>query len=77
MGRFIAILPGYVEAHDYPAGRYLTLEGHLDGTRVSQVEQHDYVFPLVRTGEIRLWPAGFEDTGPQWHIGIGVGVHIR
>ena len=28
-GRFIALLPGYVESYDYPQGRFVTLRGHL------------------------------------------------
>lgn len=72
-GRFIIVLPGYVESHDYPQGRYLTLEGDLAGTRVGQVEQHDYVFPLVRAGHVHVWPNGFQfDNGPRWSYSIGI-----
>lgn len=76
-GRFIIMLPGYVEPHDYPQGRYLTLEGRLAGTRAGQVEQHDYVFPLVRVGHVHLWPNGFQFDGrPRWHFGVGIGVRL-
>lgn len=76
-GRFIVVLPGYVESYDYPQGRYLTLEGGLAGTRVGQVEQHEYVFPLVHAGRVHVWPNGFQfDSGPRWHFGVGVGVRL-
>jgi outer membrane lipoprotein len=76
-GRFIALLPGYVERYDYAEGRYLTMNGKLDGSRVGRVEQHDYVFPLVQADHVHLWPNGFQFDGPRWHFGLGVGIHIR
>ncbi|MEO8672048.1 MAG: Slp family lipoprotein [Tahibacter sp.] len=76
-GRFIAVLPGYVESHDYPDGLFVTLNGRLDGTRVGQVQEHDYVYPLVRAEHVHLWPSGFQFDQPQWHFGIGVGIGIH
>lgn len=76
-GRFIIVLPGYVERGDYPDGLFVTLNGRVSGLREGQVGEHRYVFPLVEPGHVHRWPPGFQFDRPQWHIGIGVGVRIR
>ncbi|TDR44107.1 outer membrane lipoprotein [Tahibacter aquaticus] len=76
-GRFIIVLPGYVERHDYPDGLFVTLNGRIAGMRAGHVGERDYVFPLVEAEHVHRWPPGFQFDRPQWHIGIGVGVHIR
>lgn len=76
-GRFIIVLPGYVERHDYPDGLFVTLSGRLAGTRAGQVGEHDYAFPLVEAAHVHRWPSGFQFDRPQWHFGVGIGVRIR
>ncbi len=76
-GRFIIVLPGYVERHDYPDGLFVTLSGRLAGTRAGRVGEHEYVFPLVEAAHVHRWPPGFQFDRPQWHIGVGIGVGIR
>ncbi|HMM67556.1 MAG TPA: Slp family lipoprotein [Dokdonella sp.] len=75
-GRFILVLPGFVEPFDYPAGRHLTVQGILSGTRVGRVQEHEYVYPLVRAKAVHVWPWGFIfDKKPR--VTIGVGARIR
>lgn len=76
-GRFIVSLPGYVEALDYPLGRFVTLRARLSGTRVAQVDEQDYVFPLVSDATAHLWPINFPYETPRVQFGIGVGVGIH
>ena len=76
-GRFILVLPGYAEAHDYPDGLFLTATGQLAGTRVGRVQESEYVYPLVRAEHVHRWPSGYQFDQPQWHIGVGVGIGIR
>lgn len=76
-GRFILVLPGYVERHDYPDGLFLTATGALAGTRVGRVDEADYVYPLVRAEHVHRWPSGYQFDQPTWRVGIGVGVGIR
>lgn len=73
-GRFILVLPGYVEAYDYPSGRYVTVHGRLIGSRVKPIQERDYVFPLVRAEAVHLWPSGFQFDRPSISIGVGVGI---
>ncbi len=76
VGRFIIILPGFVEPFDYPAGRHLSVHGRVSGTRLGQVEEHEYLYPLLQAREVKVWPWGFMfDKKPR--INVGVGVMIR
>lgn len=73
-GRFILVLPGYVERGDYPDGLFVSLNGRITGLREGQVGEHRYVFPLVQPDHVHRWPPGFQFDRPQWHFGIGVGI---
>ncbi len=77
-GRFIAVLRGYAEPLDYPAGALMTISGRLDGSRSGKVGQADYVFPLVSVGQSHVWTADEMRRGRsniQFGLGLGVGIH--
>ena len=77
-GRFIAVLRGYVEPLDYPAGALMTVDGKLNGTRAGQVGQADYLFPLVDVAQSHVWTAEEMQKGrSNVHFGVGLGVGIR
>ena len=76
-GRFIVAIPGYAEPLDFPAGRFVTLRGRIDGTRVSRVDEHDVAFPLVTEANVHLWPMNFPYEQPRVHFSFGVGVGIH
>lgn len=73
-GRFIAIMPGFVEPMDYPSGALMTLRGHIDGTRAGKVGEADYTFPLVRAQNTHRWtPEEMQSHKPNISFGVGVG----
>jgi outer membrane lipoprotein len=77
-GRFIAVMPGYVEPLDYPAGALITLSGKLNGTRVGMVGEANYVFPLVSVAQSHIWTPQEMNQGRnnvQFGVGVGVGIH--
>lgn len=77
-GRFIAVMPGYVEPLNYPSGAPVTVSGTLNGSRAGQVGQASYVFPLVQVTQSHRWTADEMQRGhPNIHFGVGVGVGIR
>ncbi|HZX70225.1 MAG TPA: Slp family lipoprotein [Rhodanobacter sp.] len=77
-GRFIAILRGYVEPLNYPAGALMTVEGKLNGTRAGKVGEADYLFPLVDVSQSHVWtPEEMSKGRNNVHFGLGVGVGIR
>lgn len=74
-GRFVLVLPGYVEALDYAEGRHLTVHGRLSGSTLGRVQEHDYLYPLVRGTSVHVWPWGFMfDRKPNISVGVGVGI---
>lgn len=74
-GRFIAVMPGYVEPLDYPSGGLMTISGNLAGSRAGKVGQADYVFPLVQAEQSHVWTAEEMGKGKNnIHFGVGVGV---
>jgi outer membrane lipoprotein len=77
-GRFIAVMHGYVEPLDYPAGALMTISGRLDGSRAGKVGDADYVFPLVGVMQSHVWtPAELSKGRSNISFGLGVGVGIR
>jgi outer membrane lipoprotein len=75
MGRFIAVLPGYVERYDYPSGRYVTVAGTLNGTRDELVDEQHYAYAIVKADAVHLWQPDFD--ARHWHVSVGVGGAIR
>lgn len=75
LGRFIAVLPGYVESFDYPQGRFVTIAGKIDGRRDDRIGEQPYAYALVRADETHLWPVDFDQR--RWHVGIGISGAIR
>jgi outer membrane lipoprotein len=71
-GRFIALLPGYIEANDYPQGRFLSLVGRITGERRSLLRDQPRVWPEVDVDRVFLWPRDFRQPRGRFSIGIGV-----
>ena len=85
-GRFVAVVPGYLETGDYRPGRAVTATGLIAGTRASQVGAAPYSLPLLTNAKVKLWPA-VDGPGPapgpasgsgQWwdriHPSVSVGI---
>ena len=77
-GRFIAVMPGFVEPYNYPSGALITLAGRVSGSRSGAVGEASYVYPLVGVGQSHIWTAEEMHSGhPNISFGLGVGVGIR
>ena len=77
-GRYIAVMPGYIEPLDYPNGHLMTVSGKLNGSRAGKVGEADYVFPQVSVVQSHVWTA--EEMGKgrnniRFGLGVGVGIH--
>lgn len=78
IGRFIAIMPGFVEPMDFPPGTLVTLRGTLDGSRGGTVGQADYQFAIVHGEAMHRWtPEEMRQGHPNVSFGVGVGVGGR
>ncbi len=55
-GRFIAKITTFLEPEIYHNGRAVTVVGRLTGSQAGFIGEHGYVFPVVTSGEVQLWP---------------------
>lgn len=77
-GRFIAVLPGFVEPMNYPPGTLITVSGQITGVRNGAVGNAAYRFPLVAVQQHHAWTAEEMRKGhPNVHFGVGVGVGVH
>jgi outer membrane lipoprotein len=60
-GRFLALHSGYLDSAIYSGGRKITVAGVIQGKKIQCLGEIDYVYPLISTKEIHLWPAEKED----------------
>ncbi|MHA6202920.1 Slp family lipoprotein [Dyella soli] len=76
-GRFIAVMPGFVEPFNYPSGALVTLAGRVTGSRAGAVGEANYVFPLIGVAQSHVWTADEMNSGKSnisFGVGLGVGV---
>ncbi len=73
-GRFLAVKPGYLETLDYGPGRIASFVGTLQPSRSGRVGDAEYRYPVLRVEQSALWPTN-DYAKPQFHIGIGIGIH--
>jgi outer membrane lipoprotein len=77
-GRFVVVLPGYVEPLNYPAGSLITVSGTLNGSHAGKVGEADYVFPLISATQSHVWTQKELNQGRSnisFGLGVGVGIH--
>jgi outer membrane lipoprotein len=77
LGRFILLLPGFAEPLDYPSGRFVTVHGRIDGTRMRHIGDVDRAYPALRRDALHVWPVNFPRERGQVTVGFGFGSGIR
>jgi outer membrane lipoprotein len=55
-GRFIAIVPGFLDPKVYGDKRKITVTGTLQGSESGKVGEFAYTYPVVQVQEYYLWP---------------------
>ncbi len=70
-GRFIIASTGFLDAAVYHGGRLITVVGEVSGSKVQQLGDMQYRYPVVNAKELHLWEPG---AGPHFVFGVGVGV---
>ena len=62
-GRFIAIVPAFLDPKVYASDRQVTVTGTLLRTEAGKVGEHPYSYPVIQAEVWYLWP---EQTGPPY-----------
>ena len=73
LGRVLFEVRGYLEPATYAADRMITLVGKVRGVEPGKVGDSDYVYPLVSSEQLYLWPKQDKRDSTGVHFGIGVG----
>lgn len=79
-GRFIAVVPGFLDPVTFPDGIPVTVQGQFDGAQTAAVGGASYAYPVVRVSrnDVHRWTAEEMRQGhPNINFGVGVGVGIR
>jgi outer membrane lipoprotein len=71
-GRFLLNEKGYLESAEYTVGRYISVRGHITGTRKGKIGETEYLYPILEAEQLFLWSRNFEAAKPRVHFGIGV-----
>ena len=77
LGRVIVVLPGFADPLDFPPGRFVTVLGHLDGTRTRHIGDAERALAVLRRDALHLWPVNFPRERSRVSFGVGIGVGIR
>ncbi|EMG36915.1 starvation-inducible outer membrane lipoprotein [Desulfocurvibacter africanus PCS] len=78
-GRFLVRTPAFLDPALYAPGREVTVAGTLEGSETRPVGERPYVYPVVASNDVYLWPerAPYRDPyydpwGPRFYFGYGV-----
>ena len=69
-GRFIALVPTFLDPKVYASGRQLTVSGTLLRFEAGKVGEFDYRYPVVQADSYHLWPEPITPAGypyPGWY----------
>ncbi|RAU17230.1 hypothetical protein DN062_13760 [Nitrincola tibetensis] len=55
-GRFRILIPGFIDPAIYAPGRLVTALGNFSATEEDQVGEQAYVFPVLDSEHLHLWP---------------------
>jgi outer membrane lipoprotein len=72
LGRFLLRRAGYLETKEYAEGRHVSVQGRIVKIQQGQIGEKQYLYPVVESEQVFLWPKDFEDSEPQFQFGFGV-----
>lgn len=72
-GRFVLRHAGFLEPQDFAPGRTLTVVGTVDSLIRTSVGETQFLVPLIKAEQLKLWPAGYGDNGGT-SVGFGLGI---
>ena len=71
-GRYLIQSDQFLDPAIYKKEALLTVAGRITGSEVRAIGGFDYIYPILKAIEIKLWPKANHNY-PRFHFGIGVG----
>jgi outer membrane lipoprotein len=68
-GRFLAVMPQFLDGAVYHRGRSITIIGEVTGSKMQQLGEIEYRYPVLTAKELHLWAPY---AGPSFSVGVGV-----
>ncbi len=76
-GRFIALVPKFLDPDVYRTGVFVTIVGQVEGQKVIPVGKSRYPYPVLSVKEMHLWNHHNETPPAALNFEIGFGTDIR
>jgi outer membrane lipoprotein len=74
-GRFIVIVPEFLDPAIYTKGRRITIVGTITGKEIRQLSEIPHVYPVMEKKYLHLWPIeNTPNSEPRVYFGIGIGI---
>ncbi|MDH5572953.1 MAG: Slp family lipoprotein [Gammaproteobacteria bacterium] len=74
MGRFLVDYQGFLEPSNYAPGRMITVRGTLIKLQQGKIGESNYLYPVLNSQQLYLWPQDAGQGKTRFHIGIGIGM---
>ena len=72
LGRFLIHHDGFLEPSEYAQGRMLSVLGKIERLQKGNVGESVYLYSVIRSQQLHLWPADSGQSKTRFSFGIGV-----
>ncbi len=76
-GRFIALVPSFLDPEVYRTGLFVTIVGQVEGQKVIPVNASRYTYPVLTVNEMHLWNHEVEVPPAALNFEVGLGTDVR
>ena len=73
-GRFIILHQGYLESTTYAQGRVISVLGKISNSQTGNVGESTYIYAVINSEQLHLWPLDSGRSRTSFHFGVGVGL---
>ncbi|VAW95658.1 hypothetical protein MNBD_GAMMA21-1510 [hydrothermal vent metagenome] len=77
LGRFIAIIDGFLDPAIYSKDREMSVYGTIIGQEIRKVDDYEYTYPVVQVSEHKLWEVRVEYYNNGYYDNYWYGPYYR